>query len=786
MSTTDLYNRAFYGWNELNYCENNFETYPTPRYGHSITYLSNVIILFGGVEELVTGQKKLLSDLWLFDIKKGRWYEIDEQGPGARYYHGAACIDGLLYIFGGTSFTTSLNDLWMFDIKTRRWTLYQPKYSPAARHSCTFTNFGNKLIMFGGTNDEKCFGDFWMFDTVSTDSSWLRLSPGGTVDDPVPRYGHVCFVLGSDIIIHGGSDSKHILNDVWCFNAISLGWTRLSISAHAPHLMRHACVAIGRSNALIIGGTQPNKLGIFSRVFLLQYKLNSVSENVFSTPARNQPDEIACEFVELQIPCSNSQGVIPPIHSTAISFIPSFDLTTRKQIAEGNLIVLYGGMNNTQKSVGNFYTIPLEQIPLNSSDIESKIEVFESHEDEVSIKLAKAFNLFFRGEGTLDDVGKALIDVSSHQLNTAIEKMDEVRESYEKNQKQSEIVQLRFHGYIETMERNMAEIKKVYEELQENQKNTALENEERRLEIVKMNEQAEENLKMITDVNQGISQKFVTFEHTFDQINDNMNQNKGEFNTKMNEMDEKFVELLLRQKDDSNEEISKLQTKFRSIEERNQDNSEKIEELKEMDTELKNKFDESIERVNESIESCNVNFDVAIKDAISQLTLKYQEELQKRDERIEKLSNENNTLFDKIEQQNDLISSLINRVEFIENLSQAHDDRMSSLTQIEGFTKSQLKTNEDMTQKVSSICDEIDDLKKFANENTSNELNQIKSDINAMLQRISVLQDDFGSRNRQINKRVEEFEQLIDLRFEKICIFEGNTVQQIEKEAQKQ
>ena len=48
------------------------DSYPQGRYGHVLSNYYDYVILFGGINSIGI----FLNDLWIFDIKTKRWYQI--------------------------------------------------------------------------------------------------------------------------------------------------------------------------------------------------------------------------------------------------------------------------------------------------------------------------------------------------------------------------------------------------------------------------------------------------------------------------------------------------------------------------------------------------------------------------------------------------------------------------------------------------------------------------------------------------------------------------------------
>lgn len=114
------------------------------------------------------------------------WFpaQVCGQAPTARVGHGAAAIDGKLYIYGGRTEvveTSSLDDLFCFDLGSHSWTKVEPASSvaPPKRNYHAMTAAGRCLYVFGGCGDKGRLNDLWAYD-VDT-NVWRELPAGSAM-----------------------------------------------------------------------------------------------------------------------------------------------------------------------------------------------------------------------------------------------------------------------------------------------------------------------------------------------------------------------------------------------------------------------------------------------------------------------------------------------------------------------------------------------------------------------------------------------------------------------------
>lgn len=118
-----IYNPASNKWISLNIQGKS----PSNRQGHlMINHSDSYIYLHGGMS-----QDNIFDDLWVLDLKKMSWTQIDQaqnSSPSARAAHGGISVNNNLYIFGGIGQTgLALDDLWKYDISKNIFNLFNLK-----------------------------------------------------------------------------------------------------------------------------------------------------------------------------------------------------------------------------------------------------------------------------------------------------------------------------------------------------------------------------------------------------------------------------------------------------------------------------------------------------------------------------------------------------------------------------------------------------------------------------------------------------------------------------------
>ncbi|KLO16762.1 regulatory protein ral2 [Schizopora paradoxa] len=161
---------------------------PPKLVGASTTVVGSKMYLFGG--RLVT-ERRMVADLYMFDLETFVWQKIvpnlEDDVPGARYFHSTDTWRNHLVIFGGMGHkadtSTSddlcvLNDVRFFDLSSKRWlpagqappstsSEEQPSslFIPRARYAHLSSVTGNRLFIIGGQD----LNNLWLDDVCVFD-----------------------------------------------------------------------------------------------------------------------------------------------------------------------------------------------------------------------------------------------------------------------------------------------------------------------------------------------------------------------------------------------------------------------------------------------------------------------------------------------------------------------------------------------------------------------------------------------------------------------------------------
>lgn len=166
-------------------------------------------------------------------------YELQGAPPSHRRDFGA-CQAGptRFVVIGGWDGKNDLMDVHVADLAydpptalnpTLTWTLHAPRNkgpSPRSHPGLAYDPATDSVLLFGGyCNARNCaLDDFWIYSLQHR--TWWYPQTRGPM--PPARRGHVCAVIGRELVVHGGfygatrvtaADPEHHLGDLWAINA---------------------------------------------------------------------------------------------------------------------------------------------------------------------------------------------------------------------------------------------------------------------------------------------------------------------------------------------------------------------------------------------------------------------------------------------------------------------------------------------------------------------------------------------------------------------------------------
>ncbi|KAJ1612910.1 hypothetical protein OIY81_1111 [Cryptosporidium canis] len=200
---------------------------PSARACHSLTRVFGRLYLFGGFDGV-----KCFNDLWVYEIAKETWSEIefDDEIPRCRNGHCAISSSKGVVFFGGNTGKEYIGDVSVFDPEKREF--HAPKalgVQPSARKGHSLVLLDElSAVMFGGYDGRNRCNDLFILD-ISDLPSVVRWEKIIEESSPSPRQrGSLTAIPGGRCLLFGGFDGN-----CWKSDTYLLDTRRLSNSIHS-------------------------------------------------------------------------------------------------------------------------------------------------------------------------------------------------------------------------------------------------------------------------------------------------------------------------------------------------------------------------------------------------------------------------------------------------------------------------------------------------------------------------------------------------------------------------
>ncbi|KAI9899186.1 hypothetical protein N3K66_005647 [Trichothecium roseum] len=250
---------------------------PMPLRAMTCTAVGKKLVVFGGGDG-----PAYYNDVYVLDTANMKWTRpriLGDKMPSKRRAHTACLYKNGIYVFGGGDGVRALNDIWRLDVSDlskMSWRLISnPErtasggrdYRPKARGYHTANMVGSKLIIFGGSDGGECFDDVWVYD-VDT-HVWKA------VHIPVifRRLSHTATPVGSYLFVIGGHDGNEYSNDILLLNLVTMTWDRRKAYGRPPTGRGYHGVVLYDSRLIIIGGFDGSE--VFDDVMILELAVHS-------------------------------------------------------------------------------------------------------------------------------------------------------------------------------------------------------------------------------------------------------------------------------------------------------------------------------------------------------------------------------------------------------------------------------------------------------------------------------------------------------------------------------
>jgi hypothetical protein len=230
---------------------------PVPLRAMTCTAVGKKLVVFGGGDG-----PAYYNDVYVLDTVNFRWTKPNIGGdrqPSKRRAHTACLYRNGIYVFGGGDGVRALNDVWRLDVADTNkmsWKLIsapssgsmEDKTKPSARGYHTANMVGSKLIIFGGSDGGECFRDVWVFDVETLAFSAVHI--------PVsyPRLSHTATIVGSYVFVIGGHDGVEYSNEVLLLNLVTMVWDKRKIYGRPPKPRGYHGAVLHDSRLIVVGG----------------------------------------------------------------------------------------------------------------------------------------------------------------------------------------------------------------------------------------------------------------------------------------------------------------------------------------------------------------------------------------------------------------------------------------------------------------------------------------------------------------------------------------------------
>lgn len=261
---------------------------PLPLRAMTCTTVGKKLVVFGGGDG-----PAYYNDVYVLDTVNFRWSRpriLGERAPSKRRAHTACLYKNGIYVFGGGDGIRALNDIWRLDVSDvnkMSWKLISgsstassspPSSSdkspggvkdlrPKARGYHTANMVGSKLIIFGGSDGGECFNDVWVYDVES--HIWKAVH----IPITFRRLSHTANIVGSYLFVVGGHDGTEYSNDVLLLNLVTMTWDKRKVYGLPPSGRGYHGTVLHDSRLLVIGGFDGSE--VFSDVWMLELAVHA-------------------------------------------------------------------------------------------------------------------------------------------------------------------------------------------------------------------------------------------------------------------------------------------------------------------------------------------------------------------------------------------------------------------------------------------------------------------------------------------------------------------------------
>lgn len=250
---------------------------PMPLRAMTCTAVGKKLVVFGGGDG-----PAYYNDVYVLDTNNFRWTQpriVGEKIPSKRRAHTACLYKNGIYVFGGGDGVRALNDVWRLDVSDSSkmsWKLISgPEKAgqankhrrPQARGYHTANMVGSKLIIYGGSDGGECFDDVWVYDVET--QVWKAVN----IPLTYRRLSHTSTIVGSYLFVIGGHDGSEYCNDVLLLNLVTMTWDKRKVYGRIPAGRGYHGTVLHDSRLFVIGGFDGTE--VFGDVNMLELAVHA-------------------------------------------------------------------------------------------------------------------------------------------------------------------------------------------------------------------------------------------------------------------------------------------------------------------------------------------------------------------------------------------------------------------------------------------------------------------------------------------------------------------------------
>ena len=138
---------------------------------------------------------------------------------------------------------------------------------------------GSKLIIYGGSDGTECFSDVWLFDVDTLLWKLVPMDPPSTALPSNPkatfrRLSHTSTIVGSYLFVIGGHDGVEYSPDVLLLNLVTMQWDKRKVyGGRRPSGRGYHAAVLHDSRVWLVGGFDGVK--VFGEEWVLELAVSS-------------------------------------------------------------------------------------------------------------------------------------------------------------------------------------------------------------------------------------------------------------------------------------------------------------------------------------------------------------------------------------------------------------------------------------------------------------------------------------------------------------------------------